>query len=216
MAKYPNDMAVLFDFGGVLMQQDWDVYDAFGREHGLPKNGLRDALYGTEAWQNLQTGIGDREIWARAAIASLAEHCGERAEEVFALWHGRTPTFHDRNIALANGLRAAGHRIGLLSNAAADLREALQGRYKLGIKWDDEVISGLVNLAKPDEAIFRLAADRIGLPPEGCFFIDDAPRNVEGARATGMATYHFVGRDYDGLQQALSDAGYVWESGSLT
>ena len=210
MPKAPGDMAILFDFGGVLLRQDWDAYDEFGREYGLPKRAMARAFFGTEEWQSLQTGRGDRDAWAKAAISSLAVHCGDRAPELLKRWYERTPEFHQTNIELANSLQSAGHRIGLLSNAAPDLADDLQGRYKLGITWDNEVISGLVNLAKPDPAIFTLAAERIGLPPEDCFFIDDLPRNVEAARGVGMSAYNFVGRDYEGLQSALREAGYSW------
>ncbi len=210
MAKEPNESAILFDFGGVLLRQDWDVYDEFGRAHGLPKDAMRTALYGTEAWKRLQVGLGDRDVWSEAAIASLAEHCGERASDVLEQWLQRPPEFHQSNIDLANALQAAGHRIGLLSNAAPDLAERLRDSYKLGIEWDDELISGLVDLAKPDAAIFHLAAKRIGLPAQDCFFIDDQPHNVEAARAVGMSAYQFVGTDYSGLQAALRTAGYSW------
>jgi HAD superfamily hydrolase (TIGR01509 family) len=210
MAEDPNYTAVLFDFGGVLLRQDWDTYDEFGRDHGLPKNALRVALYGTDAWKRLQVGEGDREVWARAAITSLGEHCGDRASEVLDRWLDRPAEFHQKNIDLANALQAAGHRIGLLSNAAPDLAERLKGTYRLGIEWDDEVISGLVDLAKPDAAIFHLAAERIGLAAKSCFFIDDQPRNVEAARSVGMLAYNFVGSDYGGLQEALRAAGYRW------
>ena len=67
-----------------------------------------------------------------------------------------------------------------------------------------------MNLAKPDEAIFRLPAERIGLPVEDCFFIDDAHPNVVAAREVGMSAYHFVGTDYTGLQEALRVSGYRW------
>lgn len=210
MAKEPNETAVLFDFGGVLLRQDWAVYDEFGSQHGLPKDAMRIALYGTDAWKRLQVGDGDRDLWRTAAIASLGEHCGDRANDVLDQWLARRPEFHQTNIDLANALQTAGHRIGLLSNAAPDLADRLKDSYRLGIEWDDEVISGLVDLAKPEAAIFHLAARRIGLPPEACFFIDDQPRNVEAALDVGMSAYRFVGTDYSGLQAALKDDGYHW------
>ena len=204
-----GDRAVLFDFGGVLLRQDWAEYEVFGERHGLPRGALRRALYGTEAWRALQTGGGDRETWAVAAIASLGEHCGERAGAVFREWRARPVERHEPNIALANGLRAVGVRIGLLSNAAPDLQELMIPHFGVDIDWHDRVISGLVGLAKPDPAIYRLAAARIGVPAARCFFIDDLAENVEAARTTGMGGHHFQG-DYDALRAALRAAGYRW------
>ena len=45
-------------------------------------------------------------------------------------------------------------------------------------------------MRKPDPAIYALGAERIGLPPEACVFVDDLPGNLKPARAMGMATVH--------------------------
>ena len=201
--------AVLFDFGGVLFRQDWAEYDAFGEQHGLPHGALRRALYGTQVWRDLQVGRSNREDWAAAVIEELREHCGDRAEAVFQEWRARPAERHEPNIALARALRAGGVRIGLLSNAAPDLEEMLVPHYGVDIDWHDRVISGLVGLAKPDAAIYELAAEQIGVEAGRCFFIDDLAENVEAARAVGMGAHHFQG-DYAALQADLRAAGYDW------
>ena len=50
------------------------------------------------------------------------------------------------------------------------------------------MISSEVGLRKPDPAIYELAAERLGLPPSACVFVDDLPGNLKPARALGMAT----------------------------
>ena len=50
------------------------------------------------------------------------------------------------------------------------------------------MISSEVGLRKPDPAIYELAAERIGLPPAACVYVDDLPGNLKPARALGMAT----------------------------
>ena len=209
-----DERAALFDFGGVLLRQDWAEYDVFGERHGLPRGALSHALYGTDAWRALQVGRGDRARWAEAAIASLREHCGARAEAVFREWRARPVRRHEPNIALARALRAAGTRIGLLSNAAPDLRELIVPHFGVDIEWDAQVVSGLDGLAKPDPAIYRLAAERVGVPIGRCFFIDDLAENVEAARAAGMTAHQFRG-DYAALHEALRAAGYRWDEGAL-
>lgn len=78
--------------------------------------------------------------------------------------------------------RTAGIRTGLLSNSwgldyPRDGWEAL---------FDAVVISGEVGLRKPDPAIYALAAERLGLPPERIVFVDDLAANVRGAVEAGM------------------------------
>jgi putative hydrolase of the HAD superfamily len=78
--------------------------------------------------------------------------------------------------------RAAGIRTGLLSNSWG-LEYARDGWDAL---FDTVVISGEVGLRKPDPAIYVLAADRLGLPPERIVFVDDLAANVRGAVEAGM------------------------------
>ena len=200
--------AVLFDFGGVLMKQDWAEYDAFGQRHGLPEHFMRRALYRTPEWQALQTGAGDREAWLAAFRRELALHAAERVDAIAEEWFGRQPEYHDANIELARALAGAGVRVGLLSNAAPDLQERLMAG-RIDIPFHCLVISGLVGLAKPDPAIYRLAAENSGVAIEQCFFIDDLAPNVAAAREVGMLGHHFQG-DYAALQRDLREAGYRW------
>lgn len=84
--------------------------------------------------------------------------------------------------ALVRRARESGLRTALLSNSWGNTypRDAWEGMF------DDLVISGEVGLRKPEPEIFRLAADRIGLQPQECVFVDDMAPNVEAARALGM------------------------------
>lgn len=45
-------------------------------------------------------------------------------------------------------------------------------------------------MRKPEEAIFRHAAEGLGLEPRECVFIDDIEPNVAAAVACGMAGVH--------------------------
>lgn len=57
----------------------------------------------------------------------------------------------------------------------------------------DILVSGAEKLTKPDEAIYRLAAQRFGVVPEQCLFVDDRAENVHAAEAVGMAGHIFDG-----------------------
>ncbi|GAA1215399.1 HAD-IA family hydrolase [Prauserella alba] len=85
-------------------------------------------------------------------------------------------------LELVDIAREHGVRTALLSNAAGggSVRRRLHGRF------DDLVFSGEVAVMKPEPEVFLLTAERLGLPPEACVFVDDAPGNVWGAVAAGM------------------------------
>jgi epoxide hydrolase-like predicted phosphatase len=76
----------------------------------------------------------------------------------------------------------AGAPTGLITNSWGT---GIYERAPLEI-FDGVVISGDVGLHKPEPEIYRLGAERIGLPPEACVFVDDLRENVEGAEAVGM------------------------------
>lgn len=80
--------------------------------------------------------------------------------------------------------RAAGLRTGLLSNAGGC------GRPEWPDLFDTVVLSGIAGVAKPDPEAFLLVAERLGVAPERCAFVDDLRRNVLGAAAVGMTGVH--------------------------
>ena len=41
-------------------------------------------------------------------------------------------------------------------------------------------------MRKPDPVIYLLACSQLGLAPWECLFLDDHPKNIEGAQAVGM------------------------------
>src|SRR5262249_25925264 len=68
--------AVIFDFGGVLWDMCWDVARELDRAHGLPRSSVFETLYRTDAWRDIERGIGDARLWAEAAHAELERRGG--------------------------------------------------------------------------------------------------------------------------------------------
>ncbi len=82
-------------------------------------------------------------------------------------------------------------RVGLLSNAFGSLRAELAERWAIEDAFDQIVISAEVGLAKPQPEIFRLAAERLGVPPAEILFVDDFDANIQAARLVGMEAILF-------------------------
>ena len=203
--------AVLFDFGGVLIRMDWDGYDEFGKRWNLPAGTLVDAFYRTPEWHAIETGRGSWDIWQRGVEQSLAPYLhGDVVEEVQSLldaWYAQPWQYHHPNFELAHDLQAAGHKIGVLSNAPDDLRDRFLSNLPVEVSWDAIIVSGEIGMRKPDPRIFEHAAEEIGVPARHCFFIDDLEENVLGAQAVGMGGYHFTRNNYKALRIALRAAG---------
>ncbi|HEV7757086.1 MAG TPA: HAD family phosphatase [Mycobacteriales bacterium] len=94
-------------------------------------------------------------------------------------------------VAVVLAARTRGIRTALLSNSWG-LDYDRTGWDEL---FDAVVISGEEGLRKPEPAIYRLAADRLGLAPAECVFVDDLAPNVRGAAQVGMVGVHYVDHD---------------------
>jgi putative hydrolase of the HAD superfamily len=89
-------------------------------------------------------------------------------------------------IETLDSLRAAGYRLGLVSNATADTAEAWPG-CGLAERFDAVVFSCDVGAAKPDHRIYLAATMALGAQPGECFYVGDgADSELAGATALGM------------------------------
>jgi putative hydrolase of the HAD superfamily len=82
-------------------------------------------------------------------------------------------------------------KMGLLSNGWPSTRSFIDERWHIADIFDDMVISAEVGLAKPDQRIYQLALDRLGVEAEQTIFIDDFDENIQGARDLGIHGIHF-------------------------
>lgn len=74
-------------------------------------------------------------------------------------------------------------------------------------RFADIVVSGDERIAKPEPAIFALAAERFGHVPERMLFIDDNRANVDAAAALGWQVHHFT--DAGKLECDLAARGLI-------
>ena len=75
--------------------------------------------------------------------------------------------------------------------------------------FDHLVLSHEVRAMKPRPEIFQTAVQRAGCRPEECFYTDDIPAYVEGARRMGIDGVVFESRTQ--LEEAMRERGIVWE-----
>ena len=90
-------------------------------------------------------------------------------------------------VALMRDARAAGRRVGVLSNDAYSImgREFFAGRPEFA-ELDAFVDAVDIGVRKPEPAAYQRAAEALGVAPDQVVFLDDTPECVDGARAAGM------------------------------
>lgn len=86
----------------------------------------------------------------------------------------------------------AQYKIGLLSNIGQGWIDELFSEELKQQLFDSVVESERVHMIKPEPEIYHYAASALGMLPEECCFIDDSPRNIEGAKRVGMETILFT------------------------
>lgn len=96
--------------------------------------------------------------------------------------------------AVVAQLRAAGYRLGLLSNTnESHIRYFTDGRYGLLPRtFDVLAYSCRLQAIKPEPAIYQAAAELAGVAPEEMFFVDDIPGHVAGAREAGIDAVQYT------------------------
>lgn len=191
--------AVLFDYGGVLtMPMRHSIKAWIADEDIVPESFTatlkawlgRDAEAGSPI-HRLETGDLPEAEFDAAFAAALRTRSGApvdpngvlrrmfaRVEDDPAMWE------------LAADLRSAGVTVALVSNSWGG--GTAYPKDRLAALFAAVVISEEVGLRKPDPAIFHLALDRIGVPPERAAFIDDAVPNLDGAARLGIHGVHHV------------------------
>ncbi len=78
------------------------------------------------------------------------------------------------------------YKIGMVSNIGRGWIQNMFDEHLLNNVFDVVVQSGDEGVTKPHPQIYELCAERLGLEPEECLFIDDLPENIAGADAAGM------------------------------
>jgi putative hydrolase of the HAD superfamily len=183
----------------------WDVARALDQWHGLPRSSVFETLYRNETWGAIERGRGDRQAWLEAAHKTLEERAGRPLPPLHEEWR-RSQRAIEPNLRLVRELRVT-HKLGILSNADLSLRGRLEGEIGIHHLFDDIVCSAEVGMAKPERAIYTLAAARLGLLPGECVFVDDLDANVEAAREVGMQAVLFRVDKGDDLRAQLGALG---------
>ena len=195
--------AVLFDMDGVIRHWD-EVAEREGEQAaGLPRGSISAVAYTIPEFWQTQVGEVTAREWADAVSRALVDQFGPGAAQAAEIYFGYAGRIDADMVSLVAEVRARA-TVALLSNATDQLREHL-AHHDLVEAFDVVFCSAELGIAKPDVAIYRHAAEVLGVRTDECFFTDDRPENVEGAREAGMHAEVFTGREP--LVAALRDVG---------
>jgi len=134
-------------------------------------------------------GRVDKAIIYPAVIKAL-RITGITAEALLADYRAVYPSFTTPNpgaLDTVRRLRAHGVKTGIITNGSGAMQNGKIDAIGIRPLLDCVLVSELVGLKKPDPAIFRVAADQLGVAVTDCVFIGDNPElDIAGALSAGF------------------------------
>lgn len=190
--------ALLFDLDGVLIDSYAAWHEVLNRalaERGLPPvdDARMRAGWGQGIHEDSRLYFGGESLESLAATYDrLFPACLEHV------------TVTSGALTTVDALAARGFRLGVVTNSPRALAVGVLDMTRLlgyfgAIAGGDEVPQ-----AKPDPALLRLGAERLGVPLDDCVFIGDTETDVEAGRRASCRTVG-LGIDADLRIESLSD-----------
>lgn len=196
---------VIFDLGGVVF--DWNPDHIVARVQPEPElqTALKEALFGHADWRMFDRGtLTEPEL-----IQRLQRRLGPTQPEVQVILEAVRNSLVEKpeTLELLRSLQGQGTPLYCLSNMPASIYAHLRQRHSFWDVFNGIVISGEVQMMKPEPEVFLHLLATFGLRPEESVFIDDLPANIESARQVGLHAICFkdAAQCRRELQQILGD-----------
>ena len=182
---------VIFDVGGVLAAngRHSDLARRFPPEHAEQVTRIFVGDYGQDGdhpWHRLERGeitLGEHRRLAGIALADAGIELPAPPSDGVPMI---VFTASEPMVELVKELRAAGIRLGVLTNNVLEFRDNWRSMMPFDEWFDDIVDSHEVGLRKPNPAIYQLALARLGAEAGRTAFLDDVTTNVSAAERVGI------------------------------
>lgn len=189
-----RECGVIFDVDGVLVDSyaahfaSWQVA---ARQYGFEfTERIFIETFGRTTREIL------REACGGAVVADQVAEIDARKEEAFREILAADFPGMDGASDLIRQLSAEGFRLAVGSSGPPENVELVLRLLGCRSCFSAAVTGTDVTQGKPHPQVFLLAAQRLGLPPERCVVIEDAPAGIEAARRAGMPCVGFASRGH--------------------
>jgi putative hydrolase of the HAD superfamily len=189
MNKSKNNIkAVVFDVGGVLIENPWKgTMRYFAGLLQLGEEEFETVL--NEIFDDFQCGrISEDEVWKHI----MTRHNLEKKNMEGRWIEGIKSVFQEKieMVTLVKQLKNRGYTVAILSNTEPPVAPFLQHRFKP--HFHTMIFSSEVGLAKPQKEIYEHTLIKLQTLPHETVFIDDKVENIEGAKKTGIHAIHYT------------------------
>ena len=171
---------------------------------------LNREVFQNPLWLELDTGTLRSDEAIERILPRIPEETRELIKVMVNDFYPYMPPF-PQMYDFVKRVKDAGYPVYLLSNASPRVFDQYLNIPALTLM-DGFLISALYKLRKPQREIYEAFCNKFSLKPEECFFIDDVPQNIEGAKAFGMKGHVFKITDIEALEKALNDEGVFFKT----
>ena len=191
-----SPLAVLWDFGGVILTSPFEAFRRYEREAGLPEDFIR-GLNARNADANAWAKMERSEVSLDEFVALFESEALARGHKLDG-WRVLQALSGDIRPQMVEALRRckAAFRVACITNnmkhgegpgmmRSPDKAVAVAEIMAL---FECVVESSKLGWRKPDPRIYRHACELLGVAPERCVYLDDLGINLKPARAMGMRT----------------------------
>jgi beta-phosphoglucomutase len=193
---------VIFDMDGVLVdsyQAHFESWRMIAAEEGLTI---------TEKQFAATFGRTSREIiaawWGEELTEEEIRKLDDRKEAAYRQILANDFPAMPGVRALIERLHNAGMALAIGSSGPPENIEVILDHLQAQSLFQAVVSGADVTRGKPDPQVFLKAAQRLGIPPDRCVVVEDAPLGVDAAHGAGAAAIGFAstGRTREGLAKA--------------
>ena len=178
---------IIFDIGNVLLSFSPIPY-LNQYYNPIFSNRLSDIIFKSDEWIELDKGT----ILIKDAIASLSKKHPYYVVEInYILTHWTdmlTPI--NENVELLSTLKEKGYNLYLLSNFHIEAFDTVTKQNDFFSYFDGGVVSGHIQMLKPDPSIYKTLINKYNLKNEECLFVDDCLDNIIEARNQNIQGIH--------------------------
>jgi putative hydrolase of the HAD superfamily len=182
---------VYFDLGNVLIFFSHSrMFLQLSSYCGLSIPAIKHLLLDENTLQQYETGkIDTKKVFELFQSASTHPITLDAFRQAFS--HIFSP---NRDLwPLLKELKQEGIRLILLSNISPCHFEKVSSDYPIFHLFDHKILSYEVGACKPDPLIYKTALEASYCEPAECFYTDDVPEFIEGARRQGLHGEVFIG-----------------------
>jgi putative hydrolase of the HAD superfamily len=198
---------VIFDLGKVIVPFDFQRgYEAMRLHCGLSPADIQSRIRETGLVGPFESGQVDASDFVEQLTRALGMNMPY--DDFCQMWN---VVFLPETLVkeeMVEGLKKR-YRLVLLSNTNSIHFEMIRDRYPILRHFDEYVLSYRVGALKPSRRIYEAAVEKAQCEPHECFFTDDIPEYVEGARRAGIDAVQFQSAAQ--LEDEFRKRGIQWE-----